>query len=223
MTLETYTWAEFVAKVLEHLGVDADREGADVLRTAKIRQAVIQLQGLIPQYCDRHENVYLPGDMVYEGQASKGVKPPQSEIRSLHLCRKEVDSTGADTGKFFKTLLTFRPWDQREAMIEGTLAVNGNNGFYSVDPEGYEFLVYPAVYDKYVVSMVWKGRKLEFSDQDATPFDEPLATVVASKVKADIILEVEQNPMLSDAHKREFMSNRRQLWADKRAQTQGAT
>lgn len=215
---ENYTWSQFLAAVTALLGVDADREGVDAYRLAEIRQAVIDIQHHIPAYRNRHETVFLPADTVYEGKASKGVKPPESILRDLWLCEIQLDSNGKQTGKFRRYGLDPYPWDKRMELIKGNVTVNESRGKYTVDPNGYEFYVYPGIYDKFVLSMFWDGLKLEFGNDDETPFDEPMAGVVAKKVKAEMMREVEQNPALHQSYAQTWKELRGTLYVMKREQ-----
>lgn len=221
MNKENYTWLQFQAAVLGLCGVDSDREGISTFRTNQIRQAVIELQGLIPQYQNSHETLYLPSDCVYDGLASKGAKPPESILKELWLCQVQRDSSKRTTGKAFKHQLKPWPWKDRESLIEGRAAVNDGMGWYTVDPEGCEFYVFPAVYDDWLLSMRWNGKKLDFKDDEETPFDEPLAGTVALKVKAEISREVEQNVQLHQSYEMSFDKKKRSLWRDKREQAVG--
>lgn len=189
---QNYVWQDFVSAVTALLTVDAARVGSGIenFRTAIIRQAVIHLQTVIDQYRIGHETVYTPGDLITEGAASRGVKPPQSVIRTVHLVKTCVDGQG--DGKAVRWDTDPWPWESAHALVHGKIAVNNGRGLFCIDPQGYTFYVYPEVFDEWLLSVKWDGLKLDFGNTDETPFDEATVGAVASYVKAQIALEVER-------------------------------
>lgn len=81
------TWGEFVGMVKDLMTVDSDRAGTEAYVRAIIRQGTINVQQSIDEYRINHETVYQPQDLVREGRASKGVKPPQSVIKDVQLIK----------------------------------------------------------------------------------------------------------------------------------------
>ena len=198
-------WGDFVTMVTQLTGLEGQRVGSGVenLRLLYIRQAVMQLQGAIDQYRVNHETVYQPQDFVTEGAASRFVKPPQSVIRNVFLYKTCTDARTGDA-QAVRWDTDPWPWSDRFALVKGTVAVNNNRGRICIDPQGYTGYVYPEVFDCWLMSIHWDGLKLEFQDQDETPFDEATAGAVALFVKAHMKTEVQDReglPMFQELMK----------------------
>jgi hypothetical protein len=238
MTLEpqNYTWAQFVDAVLGMLTVDASRLGSGFLevttvnglrrlqagdyRLAMLRQGVIQLQGVMESYRLNHETLYLPStDLVTEGCASRGVKPPQSVIRDVWLAQIHTDAT---TGQQSCTRFPTRawPWEDRFSLVNGKVPVNDGQGVFCIDPQGYTFYVYPEVFDCWMLSIHWDGLKLDFKDAEETPFDEATVGAVAEYVKAKISREVEHDTALHDSYMRTFGMAAQRIYTREREKSQ---
>lgn len=199
---ENLTWSQFVALVNGMLTVDSDRSGVETYRLAQIRQGVIQLQTLIDGYRLNHETVYDPSDFVTEGHASRGVKPPQSANIEVSYCKLVEDSNGVKRTHRHPT----KPfdWSERFKLIHGRVAVNDGHALVSIDRQGYTFYIYPEVFDGFLVSMHWDGLKLDFKDDEETPFDEAAAGAVAEFVKGQIEREVNRDIAMHDSHMKTY-------------------
>lgn len=229
-TPQKYTWAQFVAAVDPLLTVDADRAGTSDFKLATLRQGVIHLQNLLPGYRKRHETIYRPEDCVYEGKASKGIKPPESALRDCWLCAIQTrnaecgvrSGTPTETGKASRRPVTPWPWAKRMEMVHGRIPVNDGVGCIAVDPEGYEFYVYPAIYDGWMFSMFWDGLKLDFKADEETPFDELFVGAVKNWVKAEFAREVEKDLAGHQSYMQSHVNDRRNLYLKKQVESGGS-
>lgn len=207
------TWGDFKAQVAKFLTVDNNRGGISDLRENTLRQAVIDIQSLVPQFRLGHETVYTPSDLTEVGYASRGVKPPGSAIRKVIIARAYmvVDERRVQR-------IECRPHDYRnnESMINGDLPVNGDAGFYAIDRYGYTFMVYPAIKEEMVVSLEWDGVKLDFQDDDWTPFNERMASVAAKLIKAEIARDVEKDIALHNSFMVSYAKGKQGLYLDSR-------
>lgn len=242
-TPTVYTWEQFVSAVQDLITVDAKRGGLGAYRPAILRQAVIDIQRGIDEYRINHETVYQPQDLVEEGQCSHGVKPPQSVIRDVQLIRIATDLSGKplDTvpspqnywmawptvqgptlaanigGPFcFRYPTEPWPWADRQALINGRIPVNSGIAKFCVDPQGYKFYIYPRVYDGWLLSMWWDGLKLDFQDEDHTPFDEAMAGAVALFVKAHISREVDKDLPMYESYMKSYLLAKQGLYVSAR-------
>lgn len=81
-----YTWAQFTTAVNNLLPIDSTRLGSVAsLMGLWTRQAVIEIQILVPFFCQNHEYLFLPGDFILEGYASRAAIPPQARVRQAFL------------------------------------------------------------------------------------------------------------------------------------------
>lgn len=84
-------------------------------------------------------------------------------------------------------------WQCREELFNGAHDFIDNNALATISPTG-ELYVHPALLSadadswKYLLEVNWDGKKVEFADEDMTPFDEETTLVVANKVKAECAL-----------------------------------
>ena len=193
-----YTWAEFVAEVKKLLPIEAQRVGVGTTATdyltSLIRQAVIDLQRVVPGFQINHETLYHPEDLVAEGHAMRGVKPPQSAFRSLSLTNIYTDDE--DVQQILRWPGIPHPWGGRFDLVNGLVPVNDGNCRYSIDNAGYTFYVYPVPTtdgECWLVSMFWDGQKLDFQDDEQVPFSEAAALAVSYFVKGNTAPEVEDS------------------------------
>lgn len=191
------TWAEFKDQVSSFLTIDASRKGTEAFRDGLIRQGVIYVQNIIEEFTLNHESLYYAADLVVEGRASRGVKPPQSAIHSMHHIRIRGDDPNKQC---IRTPTELYPWDKRFDLVRGVAALNGGRALVAIDPQGYTFYIYPFIRDCEMISMSWNGKKLDFRDDEATPFTEQMALTVAEFVKAKFAREVENDINLHDSY-----------------------
>ena len=216
------TWTAFSDLVETLLGIDKDRVGAEAYTPAMIRQGVIELQMLVDGYKLNHETLYVPSDdLVLEGMASRGVKPPQSAIRDVWLCESWLDDDD-DRTKSTRYLVERCNWQDRFSLIHGTADMSNGRGLYCVDPQGYTFYIYPGLdSDDWVVSMHWDGLKIDFADAEETQLDEACALAVAEFVKAKIAREIDHDTPTHDSYMRTSRMKMQQLWVGKRDEREG--
>lgn len=217
---ENYTWQEFLAAVGGFLTVDRNRSGSnfDSYKLQIIRQALHILQNLVEQYQLNHEIIYEPQDTVLEGMASRFVKPPQSVLRNIFLASTCQADNGTSQCRRFECEPF--PWKDRFALVQGRIPLNSGRGKFAVDPQGYTAYVYPAVYDCWLMSVHYDGLKLDYKDNEETPYDEVTAGAVAWFLKAHIAMETEHNIEIFDRYMKEFDSAKRLCFERERDKTQ---
>lgn len=105
--VNTYTYPQFTAAVNALLPIDASRLGSVAsLMGLWQRQAIIEIQSLIPFFRQNHEYLFLPGDFVLEGYASRAAMPPQARVRQAWLVRYGNCGTGL-AGNIIPNNLTY--------------------------------------------------------------------------------------------------------------------
>lgn len=215
-----YTWAGFVAEVRKLLPIEAQRIGVGTTATdyltSLIRQAVIDLQRVIPGFCINHETLYYADDLVAEGHCMRGVKPPQSGFKSLSICNTYTDDD--DERVIDRYPGVPYPWEKRFDLINGQVAVNDAKCRYAIDSAGYTFYVYPFPKEEcWIVSMFWDGQKLDFQDDEQVPFSEAAALAVSYFVKANTSLEVEDGIPAADKYQERYEKQKTKLFLDDKA------
>jgi hypothetical protein len=196
------------------LPIEAQRVGigntATDYRTSLIRQAVIELQRIIPSYKINHETIYYPEDLVREGLAVRGVRPPQSVFKDLSIFRL---TDGVCDARFAGVP---HEWSRRFELVHGSVCVNDKQCRYSMDPSGNRtFYIYPMPENEaWFVSMFWDGTKLEFQDDDQVPFTEATARAVALFVKANAASDVEDDLQKKKDAADEFEKMKPKLYID---------
>lgn len=215
LTGDYYTWKEFTDAVRVLLPLDNKRVGASDYVTRLIRLGVLDLQNFIPAYRKGHEDLYLPCDFVTEGAASRGVRPPQAAIQDAFLFNANTQ-TRYPVNDF--------PWANRFELVNALVDVKHNNAYISFDPSGENtFYVFPEVTDGWILSLNWDGVKLEFTDNDHTPFDEQMTQVVADFVRGRIARDIEKDMTLYESyfHPRigSYSVGRRNLYLKKKDET----
>ncbi len=129
LEVQTYTWAQFTAAVNNLLPIDASRLGSVLsLMGLWTRIAVIEIQGLIPYFRQNHEYLYLPGDFVLEGYASRAAIPPQARVRQAFLITYSNCGTGF-AGNLISTNQTYPNPPQY-----GITVVSGFTYYYNPGP-----------------------------------------------------------------------------------------
>lgn len=206
-----FTWKEFTDQVTGMLTTDADRAGIELYRPAILRQAVIRIQSLIPELRVGHEVIYYPSDLVVEGHASRGVLPPQAAIRDIWLVKLHQDGRSC-----FRFQTMQWPWKDRFALVNGKVPINGGQSYFSIDPQGYEFMVFPQVFDCWLISLFYDGQKLDFQDGELTPFTEMMAGAVADYMKSEIKREVDTDLALKRDYMQSFQDKTSLLHLDMR-------
>lgn len=211
MPNDYYTWSEFVGEVKKLLPIESQRVGVNATDylNSLIRQAVIDLQRVVPGFCIGHETIYYKADMVQEGSASRFVLPPQCKFRDMTMF------TDLDDGSCQRNPVKHFSWDDRFALIEGSVAVNSGVGFCSVDMAGKTAYVYPTPIDEeWNVSFFWDGTKLDFKDEEQVPLTEAAALAVSYFVKGHTSLEAEDNASSMSAYLALYAQQKTKLYLD---------
>lgn len=256
-----YTWAEFRAEVLELLPLDKDRLGVqDTVNpdgsvtpgflTRTLRHGVLDLQHFIPAFRKMHESIYLPSDFVREGgedptafspsriievghgdderdmrppAASRAVLPPNASVQDVWLF---------DTSRNRRRAVVDFPWARRFELVNGRVPLNDGKGRIAIDPEGYTFYLYPVVEDGWLVSLWWNGVKLDWKDEEQTPFarETDAADCIADYVKGVFAREIERDLQMWASYFRQdhlnpgsYMLKRRKLFINAKERTRTAT
>jgi hypothetical protein len=216
-----YTWAEYKAGVMKLLPIEANRIGigttATDYRESLIRQAVIDLQRVIPSFRVNHETIYNVNDLVREGLAMRGTKPPQSTFRDLSIFR--ITSEDGEESCDARYHAIAHSWKDRFQLINGELPVNDGDARYCIDPSGYTFYVYPMNEEEcWMVSFFWDGQKIDFKDDEQVPFSEASMLAVSYFVKAHSTLEAEDNVQGKTDWKAEYEKQKPKLYLDSKDQ-----
>ena len=194
-----YTWSQFVAEVKKLIPLEAQRKGvgssADDFLLSYIRQAVIQLQNIVDAFRIGHETIYEISDLVQEGLALKGIKPPQSAIRNIVFFQRFNDHFDRYESESY-------PWSKRSDLTGGHVPVNDNIAKVAIDPQGYSFYIYPTPKEgeEWAVSMTWDGKKLDFKDDELVPFTEQMALAVAYFAAANVALYSDEDSAKFDRY-----------------------
>lgn len=142
----------------------------------------------------------LPGGLV-EGQ-SYFIRVVDGDTITLHTSsqgaldntnRVDITSNGSGTTTLKYALkrysLESHEWKDRHELIEAAVAMTGAKGFISIDPNSQDFLTFPQVpvgedsnNRTWRVEINWSGIKLEWDENDTTPFDELAVNSVAEHV-----------------------------------------
>lgn len=222
--VKTFTWGQFVAEVLALLPVDSQRIGpVQPYILLLIRQAVIELETMIPWLRTGHESLYQASDFVGEGWASKAALPPQARIKDAFIVEYDRACNGAPRQpahcKRYK-LFDF-PWEHRMALINAGVATNGGIAQICFDAQSETFYVYPNIRDCQNVSLFWDGLKVNFQENEMTPFDEQMTLVVADYVKSKTSREIDKDLPLAESYNNTYKSGRRLMFINMkdRAQT----
>jgi hypothetical protein len=81
-------------------------------------------------------------------------------------------------------------WRDRERLFTGESTLIDNNALMTISPDGILY-VFPSIQSEdangytYAFELNWDGRKVDFEDEDVTPFDEALVDCVADYVKGE--------------------------------------
>lgn len=219
-----YTWSQFKAGVLALLPVESQRIGpVQPYIALLIRQAVIECEQMVPWLRTGHENLYQASDFIGEGWASKAALPPQARIKDAFIVEYDRDCSGAARNPLNckRFPLVDWPWESRMGLINAGVAVNNGQGKICFDAQAETFYVYPNVRDCQNVSLFWDGLKINFQDNEMTPFDEQMTLVVADYVKSRTSREIDKDLPLAESYDESYRKGRRLMFLNlkDRAQT----
>lgn len=221
--VKVYTWKEFSDAVKALLPIDTARlDPIPSLIALWIRLGVIELQNLIGAYRAGHETIFLASDFVLEGYACRATLPPQAKVMDAYLVQFEQGCTTHKTrGNWCQRFpLKDIGWAKRMDLVHNRVATNGGQAFMAFDPQAYTFYVYPGIKDCQVVSLFWEGLKIEFQDEEQTPFDEQMTLVVADYCKRRISREIDKDLPLAADFQQSYMDGRSLLYLAKKEQGQ---
>lgn len=183
----------------------ADIAGSATFIDNIIRQAVIELQEYIPVYREGHETIFNADDVSQEGGASVGMMPDQAEIQDIYFV---TVGNPCVRGPVF-----LYNWGNRYDLVCGNPRSTGSNSFIAIDPQSKQFMVYPKLDDSHYLSMFWDGTKLEFEDEDETPFDEGMVGAVADYLQAELARRAPVRDFkLAQTYMATYASKRTQLY-----------
>lgn len=214
---------------------DRDRLGMEDYLPRLIREAVIDLQQFIPAYRERHETLYYPQDFALDGTASVGTLPPKAEIKELWLFNLSTsERVPVERMAWEKRFLLTH--EHRHCEIEGSplmtltaasvaaielinrlpqnRGAGRRHGLVAVDQQSSTFYLSPVLIDGWVLSVVWNGRKLDYRDNEAVPFDEEASFAVASWAKSKIAMEVDRDPVRSQSFLAEYNLKRMNIFIE---------
>ena len=211
-------WSDFHAAVMALIGPESERAGNELALAGWIKSALSDLQDKVDALTVGHETIYRESDMVQDGCCSRGVFPSGLiQMNDVWVIRGgDVDAgEEADDASARWPVLT-EEWGRRMEFIHGT------DGFFDSarlipDPQGITFYMWPALSEaeRYFLSVHWNGKKLEFSDDEETPFDDDVAAAVAEWVLAHSRRSVEGDLQAYASHMQSYGLRRRDLYVSK--------
>lgn len=211
--VQTFTWSQFVAAVNGLLPVDSQRIGpVQPYILLLIRLGVIELQNFIPAYRKGHETLYQASDFVGEGWASRATLPPQARPGDAYLVAYDKNPDGTFKNSCRRFPLVDFAWENRMALVNSKVALNAGKGMICFDRQAETFYVYPSVKDGQNISLFWEGLKINFQDNESTPFDEQMTLVVADYCKSRLSREVDKDLPLKADYKESYVEGRRLLY-----------
>jgi hypothetical protein len=236
MEADFYTWCEFKKEVLALMPQDANRLGMENYLPRLLREAVIDLQQFIPAYRIRHETLYYPMDFALDGAAGVGTLPPNSQLQEMWLF---------NLSRGERVPIVKAAWEHRFRMVDEhrhhelecdlmTLTASSvaaielinrlpsarhgrhRSGVVAVEPQGGTFYLSPILLDGWVLSVFWNGRKLDFRENEAVPFDEDASFAVAAWAKSKIAMEVDRDPQRAQGFMAEYITKRLNLYVERK-------
>lgn len=189
------TWAAYVAVVLEHLSVDAERRGLEDFRSRMIRNSVVDLQRFIRPYRVGHTTTYLEADLVTKENGMIGNLPTGAIPEAFYIYSIADGSDGDPHPDCNRNRLDYWPWENRSHLF----CTNCDSRLYAytLAPYGKMFAIHPLLNDETKLLLVWEGIKIDFEDADDVPWPEEAAEASAAYVKWRILLEIDKNPALA--------------------------
>lgn len=205
-------WSDFKAAVMVDIPVDNQRIGIATGNPNyvdhQILYAIIKIQKLIKFYQKGHETVYGPADVVQEGWASAGALPAADQCRPYDAYYKRIGQQCASQP------LTTYDWGNRYDLICGQPKITNCQFAIAFDPQGTQFLIFPALSNNSQMSLFWEGVKTSFDNADETPFEMDVAECVGLFVKSKIALMVDHDLAESNEYMRQYLQSRSLLFAD---------
>lgn len=219
------TWGDFQTQVKELLTVDAQRtgSGAPDFVNRQIRAAVIDIQRNIRAYRVGHETLYEPNDLKAWGEASLGTLPWKAKVREVRMMRQQLGVCECEWRE-----ADSYDWEKRYNLITGQACLNAGWPLCAINPDGTTFIVAPQLHPastaadateeeatSYKLSVVWDGvRDLWFSNQEQTPFDEPMVYVAGDFVKGECCRHFREDLESWKSFQATYLIGRRKLRLD---------
>lgn len=141
----------------------------------------------------------------------------QGAIDNTYRITLTGDGSGTTTleYKYQRYQLGDVKWADRQQMINGVVCMEPFTGLISFNPNEGQFLVYPqlsvgvdANNRTWQIEINWDGVKLEWDDNDPTPFDDAAIEAVAAHVQAWFHQYVDQDLQQAAFSKDEFKNAR---------------
>lgn len=200
------TWAEFVDAVEVHLTVYTRVATLQAWIAQLIKAGAVDVQQAVPYYQTGHEDWLAVDDLdeldfVHVGDA------PAGEITNMKISLSDSSSDEFVT-------LEWVAWANVPAMKAG--AVDDTPRF-AVSPTGRTFILCPHLQDGEALVIEWNGVKYDFSDNDETPFDEPMAHAVAEYVMARLVRRVDHDLNEANSYNASFILLKRKLLSETRS------
>ncbi len=206
------TWAAFIAIVLEHLTVDAERRGLEDFRSRMMRNAVVDLQRFIRAYRQGHTTTYQAADLEEREHGMIGSLPTGAVPEAFYTVSNVPDSDDVTHPNCQRNRMDFWPWVHRKTLL--CTACDARLYAYAISPYGKQFVIHPVLNDETDLLLVWEGLKMDFANIDTVPFPEEAAEAVAAYVKWRILLEVDKNVQLANEQQKIWATKRLALYRD---------
>ncbi len=133
-----YTWKQFNDAVKVFLTVDKRRIGigeAGGFNDMMIRQAVLEIQSVIPFYRSGQENTYLPADMTPVGATSMLELPEAAELKSAKIVRAKDPAsnlTGTTDANGVTSIVGTGTLFLTELAVGDRIKLSGGTGYVQV-------------------------------------------------------------------------------------------
>lgn len=150
---------------------------------SELRATVIDLQHHIRAYTLGQEDTFTADDVEDEGNASVGTLSDGAQVRSARIERS--DEPQAELS--IKEACRLVDWaDRFDLLVQSTDC----GARIAISPKGDQFMVTPRLdFPRPQLLIEWDGMKLNFEDNDATPFDEGAVQAVGYGINAALAAE----------------------------------
>ena len=192
-------WNDFKAKVMAHLGYDAD--DPNPIKQKQVdqyaRSAVIRMQEVIPGYQKGHETIYGPDDLARECHAHRGELPDgarPTEFWRHGAVPEDAEDTLVDesdeSGDVISASCERRrtevypvDWTERTRLIDGTARLHN---VIAVNPQRREFYLARTLAEGETLHVFWNGLKTEFAEDETLPWGEEAVDYAAQYAAAQV-------------------------------------
>lgn len=193
------TWSEVKSRTNALLNQSAEIAGADAGIAQQMRLCALDLQARIQSFRIEHHTPIARETLIEDGYAHLGNLPAGADPKQWYI----VDSDDATT-PHPRGMLRQWPWEYRHDLINKTMS-DKEQGYIALAPDRRHFYVYPKIEESDRLVVTWDGQKINFDDDEVTPFPEETVEAFYAWVKAYILRDIENNP----AAAREFRSGYR--------------